>query len=827
MFFISTAQESNQGMANVYKSLGAYGRIWTPEKIYVHTDKKIYRPGETIWAKAYILDGITHKNGTNSNIFYFEILGPNGNTISKKRVFRDKPGAEISFEIPNNVASGTYTIRACSKFMLNDLEPFYFEQELFIGNSRVGYVEKLENRTSPDTDAKTQLSDIQLSVHAEGGHLIYGIKGAIGVKANDSFGRPVSVRGEIINDYNEVITSFDTGDYGLAKCVFKPIKGNIYFIRTTSDSEDGKYPLPTILDSGYTLQIENLGPQMIISAKTNQPNGLKGTVLVGHTRGERFLWFQGTQIHNSEYNIRIPSDPLNDGIAHFTLFTEKGEPVCERLVYVENTGNPPKLKFTNQKLSENGEVSLQFTLSDSDGAYTSGDFSISVLENQTESNKNDLDLSMKDWLNLLSDLGHEPLAFAILAEPHPIKRRKTLDVLLLCSSWKRFSWKNWVHERPIDTYIAPEKGIVINGKVTSISNPLQIVPAIISLDILGADFYQTQKRTDSEGRFKFGPFDFTDSITMVLKASKLSGRSKSERRKVVIDLDEDGPFEFPVKVTKSRDFGKQSESADKVAPATTQKRYAPGDYDFETGKDITKLEEVVVTEKKLTKKELIAEQIKKITLYNRPSFRVFADSLPYTGIRNVLDLFRTLPGVQVKGPIGGETVRIRYGVNSILLPTEPIYLVDGVQVPLDAIKIMNSLDVMFIDVLKGAEASIYGIRGANGAIAVYTRRGTGLDYAGGQGDIGNGNRASPHMLTFTQPGFDSAKVFLNLPCPTSQTISTHSTVFWEPNVRIIGAKHKTLRFCAGTSDAKSYHVRVEGITEDGKAISEIFTLNLD
>ncbi|WP_435624756.1 MG2 domain-containing protein [Flagellimonas sp.] len=811
-----TAQESNQEMANIYKSLGAYGKIWTPEKIYVHTDKKVYSPGETIWAKAYILDGITHKKGTNSNIFYFEILGPNRNIISKKRVFRYEFGAEISFDIPRDIAVGTYTIRACSKYMLNDLEPFYFEQQLVIGNSGIANV-----------DETTQSSDLQVSVHAEGGNLVYGIKGTIGIKITDRFGNPVSTKGEIIDGDDEVITSFDTGDYGLGKCTFIPREGNTYFVGTKSDSEGRKYPLPTIHDMGYTLQIENLGPQLIISAKTNQPNGLKGTVLVGHMRGERFLWFRATQMHNSEYNIRIPLDPLNDGIAHFTLFSEKGEPLCERLVHVENTGNAPKLNFMSQKPSENGEVDLQFTLSGSDGAYTAGDFSISVWENNEGSKKNDFDPNIKDWLTIHSDLGYEPLAFEILAETHPIKRRKTLDVLLLCSSWKRFSWKNWVHERPIDSYIAPEKGIVLNGTVTATSNTSQLVPAMVSLNILGADVYQTQERTDSEGRFKFGPFDFTDSLTIVLKASKLNARNKSERRKVLLELEEDGPFEFPAKLAKNVTLGTEGEVAKEIVSGIKPKRYASGDYDFEIGKDITKLEEVVVTEKKLTQKELIAEQIKKITLYNRPSFRVFADSLPYTGIRNVLDLFRTLPGVQVKGPIGGETVRIRYGVNSILLPTEPIYLIDGVQVPLDAIKFMNSLDVMFIDVLKGADASIYGVRGANGAIAVYTRRGTGLDYAGGQGDIGNGNRASPHMLTFTQPGFDRARSFEVVPCPTTETIGGNKTVFWEPNVRIIGAKHKTLRFCAGTSDAKSYHIRVEGITEDGKAISEIFTLNLD
>ncbi|SHJ85327.1 SusC/RagA family TonB-linked outer membrane protein [Pseudozobellia thermophila] len=93
-----------------------------------------------------------------------------------------------------------------------------------------------------------------------------------------------------------------------------------------------------------------------------------------------------------------------------------------------------------------------------------------------------------------------------------------------------------------------------------------------------------------------------------------------------------------------------------------------------------------------------------------------------------------IAGVQVNtnsGRPGGKTnVRIR-GFSSINSSNNPLYVVDGVQLPqgnLDqyssAIDFLNPNDVVSIEVLKDASSTaIYGARGANGVILVTTKRG--------------------------------------------------------------------------------------------------------
>ncbi|MBQ8021941.1 MAG: TonB-dependent receptor plug domain-containing protein [Bacteroidales bacterium] len=90
----------------------------------------------------------------------------------------------------------------------------------------------------------------------------------------------------------------------------------------------------------------------------------------------------------------------------------------------------------------------------------------------------------------------------------------------------------------------------------------------------------------------------------------------------------------------------------------------------------------------------------------------------YTNIYDYLE--GRVPGVQViRTGQNGARLQIR-GVNSINASTDPLIIVDGVEV-MD-ISSINPQDVKSIDVLKDASAAIYGSRGANGVILIRTKR---------------------------------------------------------------------------------------------------------
>lgn len=114
---------------------------------------------------------------------------------------------------------------------------------------------------------------------------------------------------------------------------------------------------------------------------------------------------------------------------------------------------------------------------------------------------------------------------------------------------------------------------------------------------------------------------------------------------------------------------------------------------------------------------------------------VKAAELKQTPVANVVQgLQGRVAGVQVTqnsaAPGGSVSMRIR-GTNSINGSSEPLYVVDGVQLSnsggindISSLSIVNPNDIESVEVLKDASATaIYGARGANGVVLITTRRG--------------------------------------------------------------------------------------------------------
>ena len=103
---------------------------------------------------------------------------------------------------------------------------------------------------------------------------------------------------------------------------------------------------------------------------------------------------------------------------------------------------------------------------------------------------------------------------------------------------------------------------------------------------------------------------------------------------------------------------------------------------------------------------------------------------PENAVTNQLDYFRSLadflyriPGVNVTGPSTNPTITVR-GISSTNSGIEPLYVIDGQPVGTSYLNVngmLNVRDIAHVQVLKGSEASLYGVRGANGVIVITTR----------------------------------------------------------------------------------------------------------
>ena len=85
------------------------GRI--SQRLYIQTDKPLYRPGETIWIKTWNLVARDLTGGGDTSGLTYKLLGPNGDALETKRVLERAGHATNDFELDEDVDGGAYTIR--------------------------------------------------------------------------------------------------------------------------------------------------------------------------------------------------------------------------------------------------------------------------------------------------------------------------------------------------------------------------------------------------------------------------------------------------------------------------------------------------------------------------------------------------------------------------------------------------------------------------------------------------------------------------------------------------------------------------------------------
>lgn len=99
-----------------------------------------------------------------------------------------------------------------------------------------------------------------------------------------------------------------------------------------------------------------------------------------------------------------------------------------------------------------------------------------------------------------------------------------------------------------------------------------------------------------------------------------------------------------------------------------------------------------------------------------------SDDMDY--YRSLADYLQNVPGVNVQGSGNNAYITIR-GISSFNSTNEPLYVIDGNSVGNSYSQANNMLhpsDIDYVQVLKGPDASLYGVRGANGVIIIVTKK---------------------------------------------------------------------------------------------------------
>ncbi|WP_422082676.1 TonB-dependent receptor [Ulvibacterium sp.] len=808
---IHSQQSKNPYHETILEELRNYAATGGPEKVYVQTDKEFYGRGETIWFKAYLVDGVTHTQSTKSKIAYVELWNEKDSLIALRRLHIEDFGAAGDIKINDSLQGGIYTLRAYTKYMLNEQEPLFFHKQIPIWDSPK-IVAKPEKPTVEDDMDNSLLSPIirpNIEFFPEGGYLVSGLENVTGIKATDKKGNGLALQGKILDESGNPVAFFRTFDFGLGNANFTPEAGKKYYARIDNGEIDASFPLPKPLAKGYVLNLKNKGDHILIKVTSNDERGLQGFFLLGHLRGE-IIYKHHIEKPNAKGDaiFKLSTDGLKDGVAQFTLFARDGEPLCERLVFLDSPDNL-ELSISTEFMDYGVRkpVSTMITLKDETGAPVQGELSVSVVSS-TNDPKRHAETNIKSWLLLDSDLGGtvpDPDYFFV---DNSSSRKQLLDLLMLTHGWRRFVWKDF--RDTLTTRVLehdPEKGIVIRGTTTAFYNSNKSLKSQVRFTILDEGAYQEQSPTNFQGEFSFGPLIFQDSIQGILEAFALGKKRKPE---VAIYIDStvfSVPFSQPVK--RKSTFAPTGNVQDYLETA-----WKKMETDFAYSPKVTQLQEVTVIGEKRTRAKFIREKADEITLHGEPTMRLFTDSLPGLLGASMMDMLRRVPGVQVFGTYPNQSAILR--PTGFLRGSEPIYIVDSGPTPWESARFMMASEVEFLDVLKGGAAAIYGGRGGNGVVAIYTKGSLLIPPPV--------TKRFPGVASFTVSGVYKAREFHSpnyaVPKKEHEKPDYRTTLHWEPKLPVAKNSPPSFSFYTGDSTGE-YIIKVEGMTLDGQPVQRL------
>ena len=193
-------------------------------------------------------------------------------------------------------------------------------------------------------------------------------------------------------------------------------------------------------------------------------------------------------------------------------------------------------------------------------------------------------------------------------------------------------------------------------------------------------------------------------------------------------------------------------------------------------------------------------------LYGTPSNTIDMTKENCGSFFSILDVIRgRVAGVQVNGSGLDVSVVIRGG-------SSVGFRLDGMPVDIETIATIPPCDVEAVDILKGADAAIFGLNGGDGVIAILTKRGNpDYDYSNDPSPAGiivqrrNGYTA---RREFYAPHYDESKA-------EHEFKDFRSTLLWAPYVKTGANGKATVTFW--NSDAKTkIQVVAEGVSKTGR-----------
>jgi hypothetical protein len=625
---------------------------------------------------------------------------------------------------------------------------------------------------------KPDRHDFDLTFFPEGGAFLAVPFQHIAFKAIGTDGYSKEIEGTIIDSKGDTLGLFQSEHKGMGTIFMcNATQDNpIHVIATSSDGVTKRFDLPAVEDTGFALHITQrknaLNYEVLKPKSTEWPEKL---FLLGHTRGSIALMHE---INPEKAFGTLKLSYFMAGISNFMLVDHMGNILSERLVFIPEQKKPEWQIIPDKAIYDAREkVTLNINIKDTDGKPVKGNFSVSITDSKKVHPDSLADNILSNLL-LTSDLkGHveDPGYYFIRQDPQTLRN---LDILMLTHGWRRYRMNNVLKPQmpKFPHYI--EKGQAISGHVKGYFGKNIKKGQIVMLSPKKNIFATTE--SGENGEFSFNT-SFPDSTNFAIQARTSKGFASVD---IILDKEK---FQSP--------FHKSPFHNGDTDYMNAYLLNAREQYFLEGGESVIRLDEAIVTAEK---PKASAESIYTGGI---DTYSIEEDRLSQYVGRSAIELTRLLPGVTVIN----DTIQVR---NS---RSQPLVVIDDIVYEEDTYSLLSTLyvdDITSISLVRGVDASIFGVRGEGGAIVITLKQGVTLNAQPARGIVTCAPLGYSSSVEFYHPKYETAQQ------KSSSHSDLRSTIYWNPALQFDENGNAVIEYYTPDSTAPE-DIIIEGIDENG------------
>ncbi len=762
-------------------TLAAYAAGYQPERMHVQFDKPVYAPGETVWFKAYLMAGDLPSNISKN--LYTDWYDANGNLLAHSLFPVIQAGAAGEFIIPDTINSSAVHVKAYTSWMLNFDTAFLFEKNI-----------PLAQKTSPKTIVKIT-TVASLHFFPEGGDAVEGLPSRIAFQAADQYGRPVKIKGIVTNGKGTVIDSLRTEHDGMGSFHIVYGKGETYSAKWYDDQNTvHTTPLPAAGTESAVMEIGSAeGKKTFIIRRTDDaPDNVKQLHIVATMHQQLVYMANANLTQTSTIGGAIPTANMVSGVLQITLFTNDWKPIAERVCYVNNNDAlfEPEVGFKTLGLGKRGMNVIEVSMPDS----VVGNLSLCVTDKGigTDSSNNII-----PQLLLSGDIKGTIYKPQYYFSNNSDSVAKYLDLVMLTHGWRRYNWQAIVQgEMPKIKYPAEKDYLTFSGRVYG-ANSTQLRSAGGLFAILQAKDSSRQVVSASikpDGTFEDPNIVLFDSTKIYYQFTNKSFGDISEVR----FMNSVVPAQKRIVLDKSKMISLDTSGNARLRFLANEEARLNALLKGATLKAVTVTTRVKSPMEKLDERYASSLFQSGDALQFDLTNDVFANS--YQNIFTYLQ--GKVAGLQITvDGSGNASMSWRGGAPTVYL--------NEMQVDVGQLSSTAVSDIAYVKVFRPPFTA--GFNGANGAIAVYTKKGDDKPVDKG-----------PGMPSKTVIGYTAVKQFYSPNYgtidPRNEAEDVRSTLYWEPTILTTLENHR-LKFTFYNNDVTdAFRVIVEGLSTDGRLV---------